>query len=60
MVVVIIIRSNTYMKDVADLSTMTNVLHYLMTNFYKKMDQFLSATKIVKNLLLRCSKSKSL
>ena len=52
-----IVRANTYMKDVFDLSTMTNALH--MNNFYKKIFQFLSVIKIMKNLLLRCLKSKS-
>ena len=36
-------------KKVSDLSKITNVLH--MKNFYKNMNQFLSAIKIFKNLL---------
>ena len=43
------IRSNSYMKDVSDLFTMTNTL--LTKNFYKKTDQFLSIIKIFKTLL---------
>ena len=44
-------RSNSYMKDVSDLFTMTNTL--LTKNFYKKGDQFLFIIKIFKTLFER-------